>query len=103
MPPTKDQVTVATNALRSDAGIWDAQSTSLGKIGPQVQDLRLSRIEAGVFQLMVGPYDTLADQLTDRCTEGTGRLAEVGKTLRTAADTYDAEEAKNEHALRNLY
>lgn len=103
MSPTKEQLTVATNALRTDASVWDAQSTAIGDVVPKVQDLRLSRIEAGVFQVMVRPYDDVAEELTNRCGEGKARMIEIADTLHTVADTYDAEEAKNMHALRNLY
>lgn len=103
MPPTKEQLEVATQALRTEAGIWDEQSGKIGSVVGKVADLRLSRIEAGVFQLIVSPYDSLADQLTNRCGEGRDRMAEIATTLRQVADTYEAEEARNEHRLRNLY
>jgi len=103
LPPTTQELQVATNSLRSEAGVWDAQSTAMGEIATKAADLRLSRIEAGIFQLIVGPYDAAADQVTTRCKEGQQRMTEVGITLRQVADTYDAEEARNEHKLRNLY
>ncbi|HET9138525.1 hypothetical protein [Actinophytocola sp.] len=103
MAPTKQELQVATDALRAEAGVWDGQSTTMGEVAAKAEGLRLSRIEAGIFQLIVGPYDAAADQVTNRCREGEQRMAEVADTLRQVADTYDAEEARNEHQLRNLY
>jgi hypothetical protein len=103
LPPTTQELQVATKALRSEAGVWDTQSTTMGEIATKATDLRLSRIEAGIFQLIVGPYDAAADQVTHRCEEGKQRMTEVADTLRQVADTYDAEEARNEHKFRNLY
>jgi hypothetical protein len=103
LPPTREQLQVATDALRTEAGVWDAQSAKMGEIVTKSADLRLSRIEAGIFQIIVGPYDAATDQVTNRCREGQQRMTEVATTLRQVADTYDAEEARNEHRLRNLY
>jgi uncharacterized protein YukE len=101
--PTPEQVTVATETLRSEAGIWEAQSGQLGTILPKAEGLRLNRIEAGLFQVIFDTYATVIDQVTQRVGEGQQRMSEVGATLRSVADTYDQEEARNEHSLRNLY
>lgn len=102
-PPTQDQIDVATETLRGEARIWDAQSAELGKILPKAQELRFNRVEAGLFQIIFDTYGQVIDQVTGRVTEGQQRTAEVGNTLRSVADTYDQEEARNEHALRNVY
>jgi hypothetical protein len=43
------------------------------------------------------------DQVIARASEGTTQMAEIGKTLRSVADTYDQEDASNEHKLKNIY
>ncbi|MGH4008864.1 MAG: hypothetical protein ACRDTH_12030 [Pseudonocardiaceae bacterium] len=102
-PPSKAQVKVATDALRTEAGIWDQQSRELDKIVGQADGLRLERIEAGIFQIIFDAYTSVVDQVTARSGEGSQRMAEVANTLHQVADTYDDEEAANLHLVKNLY
>lgn len=102
-PPSKDQVKVATDALRTEASAWDRQSSALGKIVGQANGLRLDRVEAGIFQIIFNTYSSVVDQVTARCGEGQQRTTDVANTLHQVADTYDEEEAANLHRLKNLY
>lgn len=101
--PLGPQITVAVNALRAEARIWDDESDALAQLGSKAAGLRLTRIEAGLFQLVVDAYEQVIDQVTARSAEGRERLAQVGVTLRSIADTYEQEEAANEHRLRHLF
>lgn len=103
MPPTGQQIQVATDALRTEAGVWEAQSTQLASIASKVGGLTFSRLEAGIFQVLVSVNDELVTTVTQRSGEGQTEMTEIASTLRTVAQTYDTEEAANEHALRNLY
>jgi hypothetical protein len=49
-PPTADQVKVATEALRHEADVWDKEADDTGTIAAKVEELRLNRIEAGLFR-----------------------------------------------------
>lgn len=102
-PPTRDQVTVATNALRAEAKEWNRQSTAVAAISSKVAGMELGRVEAGLFQLIVSPYNDIVTQVTQRCREGQTAMTEVATTLRTVADTYDQEDRANEHKIRNIY
>jgi hypothetical protein len=102
-PPTAEQVKVATDALRKEAGVWDTESGEMGKIGPKAEGLRLTRIEAGLFQVIFDTYGTVIDQVIARAGEGTKQMTDVGKTLRSVADIYDQEETAKVHKLKNLY
>jgi hypothetical protein len=95
-------VKVATDALRTEAGVWGQQSTQLGTVAAKVDGLRFGRLEAGVFQLIVSPYEQLTDQVHSRCQEGVTRMTEIADTLRQVATTYDQEELDNTHRLKNL-
>ncbi|MGQ0839137.1 hypothetical protein [Actinokineospora sp.] len=101
--PTADQIKVAIEALRADAKYWDTESTAMGTIGPKAEGLRLTRIEAGLFQVIFDAYADVLDQVIARSNEGRDRMTEVGTTLRTVADTYEQEEAANVHKLENIY
>lgn len=102
-PPSKAQIMVATEALRTEAGIWDQQSSAMGKIVGQADGLRLERIEAGIFQIIFDSYASVVDQVTARSGEGRQRMADVATTLHQVANTYDEEEAANLHLAKNLY
>lgn len=102
-PPTSDQITVATSALRTEAGTWDELSTEIGKIPGMAEGLRLTRIEAGLFQVIFDAYDKVVDQVVARTNEGKTEMTAIATTLRSVADTYDSEETAGEHRLRNLY
>ncbi|MDQ4011779.1 MAG: hypothetical protein M3228_14065 [Actinomycetota bacterium] len=102
-PPSKAQVKVATDTLRTEAGIWDQQSSKLGNIVSQANGLRLERIEAGIFQIIFDAYASVVDQVAARSGEGQKRITDVANTLHQVADTYDEEEAATLHLVKNLY
>ena len=89
--------------LRSESEVWTAQATQMTNIATKVDGLRFTRIEAGIFQLIVGVHDDLVTHVTARCREGDTQMTAISTTLRAVADTYDQEERTNEHSLRDLY
>jgi hypothetical protein len=102
-PPSTENIKVATNSLRQEAGTWDSESAAMGSIPPKAENLRLTRIEAGLFQVIFDAYGQLIDQVIARSTEGTQQMTDIGKTLRSVANIYDEEEAAHEHRIKNLY
>jgi hypothetical protein len=95
-------VKVATDALRTEAGVWDQQSAQMGTLASTVDGLRFNRIQAGVFFPVVGAYGELVEQVHSRCLEAVPRMKEIADTLRQVGNTYDAEEINGAHRLRNL-
>jgi hypothetical protein len=93
---------VATDSLRTEAGVWDQESAQMGNLATTVDGVRFNRLEAGVFQLIVGPYGELVDQVHGRCQEAVQRMKEIGDTLRQVAKIYDDEERNGIHRLKNL-
>jgi uncharacterized protein YukE len=102
-PPSEAQIKVATGALRAEAGVWDQQAATAGRIATQAADLALGRLEAGLFQIVLDAYRSVIDQVAAQSREGQQRMADIAQTLRQVAQTYDAEEAENLHRLKNLY
>lgn len=102
-PPSQDQIRVALDALRREAGIWDCQANELAKIRPKAEALRLNRIEAGLFQVIFDTYSQVLGQIIDRADEGQRCMIDVGSALRAVAATYEREEAEYIHQLRDLY
>lgn len=102
-PPSKHDIEVATDTLRTESKVWSESSAMLRTIAGQAEQLRMSRVEFGIFQIIVADYHLVVDAVTGRCQEGAERMDEIASTLHRVADTYDAEEQKNLHQLRHLY
>jgi hypothetical protein len=102
-PPTAKEVKVATDALHAEAGVWNTQGDQMHTISAKVGGLPMNRLQAGIFQLVVSPYDGLVDEVAARCQEGHDRMRDIGTTLSQVADTYQAEDDSGAHRLRNLY
>ncbi|GLH98880.1 type VII secretion target [Phytohabitans aurantiacus] len=101
--PTPHEVHIATETLRTEAREWDDQSVVIGKLATKVAGMELGRIEAGLFQLVVSPYNDVVNAVRSRCQEGQTAKTEIARTLRSAADTYDREDQSNAHEIHNLY
>lgn len=93
---------VATDSLRTEAGVWDEQSRKTTAISTLADQLRFTRVEAGIFQLIVTPYGEVVDAVTARCQEGGAQMTDIANTLRNVARTYDEEERNGVHRLMNL-
>jgi Excreted virulence factor EspC, type VII ESX diderm len=101
--PTPDEVSVATNTLRSEANQWDEQAGRLGALSTKVAGMEFGRLEAGLFQMMVGPYNDVVRVVAQRCGQGSTAMTEIAATLRNVANTYDAEDAAGAHRITNIY
>ncbi|MCP2322177.1 uncharacterized protein YukE [Hamadaea flava] len=101
--PSAKEVKVATDALRTESQVWDQQSDQMSKVGTTAKNMQLGRIEAGVFQLIVGPYNDVVNTVSSRSDEAVTAMHDIGNALRTVATTYDAEDAAAEHRNRGIY
>ncbi|WP_067508252.1 hypothetical protein [Actinoplanes sp. TFC3] len=101
--PSAAEVKVATDVLRREAGVWDEQSAGLRGLSSKVGAMEFGRLEAGLFQLMVGPYNDVVRAVSSRAQEGATALTDIGTTRRSVANTYDAEDNADEHRIRNAY
>ena len=87
------EVQVVTNSLRQVAKIWDNEATTIGSITAKVDGMSLGRIDAGVFQLIVSPYDAVVQAVAKRCAEGKTAMQAIADALVSNAKAYDANEA----------
>lgn len=101
--PTPDQVHVACAALRGEAVQWDGQGEKLRLLSATAADFEFNRVEAGLFQGMVGAYNDVINAVSARCGEGAATATEIAGTLRRAADVYEAEDRAGEHRIRDAY
>jgi len=94
---------VATDSLRTEAGVWDQQAQQIKNIADKADGLRFTRLEAGIFQLIVTPYSEVVDAVVTRCREGSQQMVDIANTLRNVAKIYDEEEKNHEHKMRKLW
>ncbi|MFG2598969.1 hypothetical protein ACPXCP_22695 [Streptomyces sp. DT20] len=92
-----------TDALRTEAGMWDKQSASMGEVARAADGMRLTRLEAGLFQLVVTNYNGAIDHISARCSEGESRMAEVADALIKNANAYDNHEAETTKSVEDAY
>jgi hypothetical protein len=95
------EVQVVTGSLHQVAQIWNNQATAIGSITPQVNGMSLDRIEAGIFQLIVSPYDAVVQAVAQRCSGGKTEMQNIATALIRNADNYAANEAKLSGAANN--
>lgn len=93
---------VATQSLRRAARIWDEEAETMSTIPGKTEEVRLNRLTAGVFQLIVSPYEAVVDTVADRSREGTAQLHAIARELRSSADTYENTEGDNTGISRTI-
>jgi hypothetical protein len=101
--PDAAQVKVATEVLRTEATEWERQSAAIGALEAKVAGMELGTVEAGLFFMIVSPYNEIVSKVSARCGEGKAAMTEIADTLRDVATAYEEEDQNSAHTLRNLY
>lgn len=83
--PSPRQVAVETAVLCTEAGDWDAHAENMRAMGQTVAVMKKGRLEMGLFQVFVGAYDTVVDDVVGRSAEAATAMTNIGDTLRQAA------------------
>ncbi|WP_393058781.1 hypothetical protein [Streptomyces sp. LN549] len=92
-----------TDALRTEAGMWDEQSVSLGEVSRATDEMRMTKLEAGLFFLVASNYNEAIDHISARCSEGQSRMSEVADALIKNANAYDNHEAETTKSVEDAY
>ena len=100
MAPTLKTV---TDALRNDARMWDRQADTMQTLHSTIEGLRLTRLEAGIFQILFSAYDDAVTKFADRCSEGHQRMGEIADALVKNATAYDNREAETTASIEGAY
>ncbi|MGQ4599251.1 type VII secretion target [Nocardia sp. R6R-6] len=101
--PSNDAISVAVDQVRGAATNWDEASAALEEARKHTEKAKFEKLEAGVFALAYDSYKSAPDFVHDRMKEGIEVFSEIARTLRQVADTYQAEDERREHEIRNLY
>lgn len=92
-----------TDVLRSEAHMWDRQADTMKDLHSMIEGLRMSRLEAGMFQVLFSAYENAVDQLSARCNEGHDRMREIADALIENAKAYDNREAETTASIEGAY
>ena len=103
MTPPPPGYTVHTKELRDEAAVWEAQSGQLKQVVEKADSLRMNRIQAGIFQLLVTSYGPVIEQVMARCREGQQRTEEIARALREVAAAYEKAEADGEGLFKQKF
>jgi uncharacterized protein YukE len=104
-PPTHDEVKVACDALRSDAGKWISASDEMAAAGSAAQSLVLGTEQFGFAAQARGvaaAYKTLQDRIAHLLTGADTEFDKIARALKTAADAYESEDAAGAHTFDRM-
>jgi len=102
--PSAEQITVSLEALRADAAEWEHAAGELRVAGRRAD---AAVVPSSAFSFAGGPaaqaYELLRVNTAGLLAAGAREFADIAESLRAAADTYEADELRNLHRLRNIY
>lgn len=82
---------------------WHEASAALEKARAAVDPLKISRPEAGIFQIPYTAYIDAATFIQERVKEGATQAEAISTTLKNNVAVYRREEENNTHAITGLY
>src|SRR5215469_5836332 len=91
------------SSLQQTAGIWDHEAAAAQSAAARVGGMSLSRLEAGVFQIIVGPYDEVVTQVSARFEEGSRNMRGIASALELAAQRLGRGEQASLTAIHRTY
>jgi hypothetical protein len=106
MPPNDQQVKAAIEALRKDAGTWDAGSDELRAAAGVAARLELSALHFSYLADKLGlteVYQQLQQRLCQLLNEGGDNFTALAGALRAAADGYEQDEINTVHRMTGIY
>ena len=102
--PTAEQITVSLEALRADAADWDHAA---GELRTAARRADAAVVSPAAFSCAGGPvaqaYELLRGNTVGLLAAGADNFSALAESLRAAAATYEADELRNLHWLRNIY
>lgn len=99
---THHDMRIASGALEKESAKWSEEAPRLAAIASSLDRLTMTRIEAGLFQVMFGAYESCRATVEARAREGTREFRAMSSTLSQLATAYhdlDAERAETIAAL----
>lgn len=105
MAPSKAEVKVACDALRSDARKWAAASDEMMAAATAAQNLVLGRDQFGYAaesRGLVAAYTTVQQRIAHLLTGADAEFDKISSALKASADTYESEDASGAHRMGKI-
>ncbi|MFC1402374.1 MULTISPECIES: hypothetical protein [Streptacidiphilus] len=102
MPAAEDGYAVPDGTLEQEAGVWDSDADQLQSIASKAGGLRLDRVTAGIFQMIVTAHDDLVSTVSARANEGSSEMHRIAQALRTTDRGYREQEASTAQSFKAL-
>jgi hypothetical protein len=101
--PESGELQVVTTSLRNAARVWDQQAAALEAASARVSVMNMNRMEAGIFQIIVAPYDAVVAQVSARCEEGSRSMHGIASALELSAYGYSQAEQDNAVSIHRVH
>jgi hypothetical protein len=95
-------VVVSLEHMRAAAASWQVAGDHLRAASGMADGLKISRMEAGIFQAAWDAYTEAATYIVARLNEGSAEAASIGTVLCESADTYEREDGTRAQALNGI-
>lgn len=96
-------IDVVTKKLRDEARMWDEQAKTLDGAYHAVEGMSLTRIEAGLFQIIFTAYQEAITHIAGRTREGKKCMEDIADALRENAKAYDRGEEEVTETVTGAY
>lgn len=102
MAPTQDELKVALEAMRSDAGVWTHASDEMQAAATAAQNVVLTDAQFGYIageQGVITAYQHVQQRIAHLLTGAQAEFDKIGSSLRTAADWYEQNEQHTSNVM----
>lgn len=100
--PTDEEMRIASGALEKEATKWDAEAPRLTSVATTLSGMEMSRVEAGLFQIMFNAFETCRSTVEDRAREGAKEFTTMADTLVELSKAYRDTDAARADAVARL-
>ncbi|MFI6217641.1 hypothetical protein ACIBCD_37025 [Nocardia brasiliensis] len=97
-----DKLTLNLQAMRLAAASWGEAARNLEAGVETTKRLEITASEAGTFAEALTKYQPAPSYFRDRLDEGITVFQDIGKVLKSAADTFEAEDLTSKGKLMKL-
>lgn len=99
MAPTLEAI---VNEIRTEAAHWDTHKTLCSGVSAAGDALRMTRLQAGLFQLIVDTNNRVCDLVQAECAQAATHMGEAATALRADADHYEDHELDVTQSIKDI-
>ena len=94
---------VTVKAIKKDADLWEMESSVGTSVANAATNLRISRLQAGVFQIIVNTHNEVCDFVNAAGTRASQQMKAAATALRENARAYENTDAEVAASVPNGY